>query len=234
MSLKLGINIPSLNAQGNLGKAEKAVSSGFERLSSGLRINRASDDAAGLSVAMSLNTESRVLAQAARNINDGVSLLNAAESALNALSSITTRISELAEQAAKGTYSSAQRIALNSEAQALVSEFNRIVSATRYNGQSLFPVSGVQFSVQAGTGAANASTFNLGTNLTRDIGDGTFAAPISTVNGDANRPTGTYADVNGDGYEDIITGLSTLRVVLANGTGGFTGNISLFPGVSFV
>ena len=105
MAVRIGSNIASLNAQGRLNQATDALSSTYERLSSGMRINKASDDPAGLAVSSSLNVDSRVYSQGIRNINDGLSLLNVAEGALFELSSITTRQQELAEQSANGVYS---------------------------------------------------------------------------------------------------------------------------------
>ena len=127
MPITIGTNIASMRAQRQLGKATEQLSSAYERLSSGQRINHASDDAAGLAVATSLKSDARIFSQGVRNFNDGISLLNVSQSALQALSSIVARQQELAEQAANGTYTSSQRSALNTEASALTSEYNRIV-----------------------------------------------------------------------------------------------------------
>ncbi len=102
MPITLGTNIQSLNAQRLLGRTEEKLSTVFERLSSGQRINRASDDAAGLAISESLNVDRRVYNQAVRNLNDGLSVLNIADSTVEQLSSIVTRIQELAQQAANG------------------------------------------------------------------------------------------------------------------------------------
>ena len=134
MTIRLGSNISSLTAQRKLADGTAALSKTFERLSSGQRINRASDDAAGLAIADSLNAASRVYTQGIRNFSDGLSLLSIAEGALQQLQAITIRQIELAEQAANGVYSTKQRQALNDEANALVDEFNRIVESTSFNG----------------------------------------------------------------------------------------------------
>jgi flagellin len=150
MAITIGSNIASLNAQRRLGTATTKLSETFERLSSGQRINKASDDAAGLSIKMSLDSKARVFSKAANNINDGISYLNIAEGALVSLSDVTTRLLELAEQAANGTYSSIQRQALNTEAQALLLESDRIVSTTTFNGIKLLNGSAARVNIQAG------------------------------------------------------------------------------------
>ncbi len=103
MAITLGSNIASLQAQRQLFKTEQNLSTVFERLSSGQRINRASDDAAGLAISESLNTDRRVFNQGIRNLNDGLSVLNIADSTVAELSGIVIRIQELAEQAANGS-----------------------------------------------------------------------------------------------------------------------------------
>ncbi len=126
MAITLGCNVASLIAQRELAKGTSALNNSFTRLSSGLRINRASDDRAGLSIASSLNSDRRVYLQGIRNLNDGVSALSIADGGLQELSGILVRMKELAEQAANGVYGTSQRAALNLEAQALKSEYNRI------------------------------------------------------------------------------------------------------------
>ena len=109
LSITIGSNIASLKAQGLLSKANEQVGTSLERLSTGMRINRASDDAAGLSIVSRLNSDTRVLTQALRNVNDGISALNIASGTIGQLSTVVTRLSELATQSANGTYSSTQR-----------------------------------------------------------------------------------------------------------------------------
>lgn len=137
MPLTIGINISALNAQRRLGEATDALADTYTRLSSGLRINKASDDAAGLAIAADLNNRSRVYTQGIRNGNDGLSLLSIADSAIESLSSVVTRIRELANQSANGAYSNEQRQALDAEAQALRAEYFRIANSTSFNGTKL-------------------------------------------------------------------------------------------------
>jgi flagellin len=123
--------------QRQLGLAGNTIQSSFERLSSGLRINKASDGAAGLAVAATLNVKGRLYSQGVRNINDGISALNIVESALQSQSNIVIRLKELAAQSANGVYSYSQRQALNIEYQSLVREFGRIGDSSKFNGINL-------------------------------------------------------------------------------------------------
>src|SRR5580693_958213 len=125
-SLTINTNVASLNAQRRLAESTASLQQSFERLSSGLRINTASDDAAGLAIASSLNVDSRVYSQGVRNTNDALSFYSIAEGALNSLVDITTRLKELAQQSSNGVLSFTQRKSLDAEAQALGKEYQRI------------------------------------------------------------------------------------------------------------
>ena len=137
MAIVIGSNVTSLGALRQLAESTSELSSVFTRLSSGLRINKAADDAAGLAVASLLDADARVFHQGVRNLNDGISLLSIAERAVRELSGIATRLQELAEQAANGTLSDEQRGALHEEALALAGEFNRTVDTTGVSGLGL-------------------------------------------------------------------------------------------------
>ena len=140
MPITIANNIASLGAQRQLGKVTESLGSAFERLSSGMRINKASDDAAGLAIADALKSSTRVYTQAINNISDGISAVSIAEGALQQLSQIVIRQSELAEQSANGVYNLKQRKALQSESDALSDEYNRIIQTTKFNGINLiFP-----------------------------------------------------------------------------------------------
>ncbi len=138
MPLSILSNVSSLRSQRALSDSTRRVGLSFERLSSGLRINRASDDAAGLAISEDLRVESRITATASRNVSDGVSLLQIAGGALDSISSLLTRMSELAEQAANGTLGSEQRAALDQEYNSLSREIARISESTEFNGIKLF------------------------------------------------------------------------------------------------
>jgi flagellin len=137
MSINIRTNIPSIIAQRNTGASTKRIGTAYERLSSGLRINHAKDDAAGLSIAESLKADSRIAAVAIRNANDGVSIITITDGAIGQITDIISRLSELAEQSANGVYSNTQRSALQLEFTALTSEITRISETTEFNGLKL-------------------------------------------------------------------------------------------------
>jgi len=138
MALRINTNPVSLRAQQNLSNAQSALSSNVERLSSGLRINRAGDDAAGSSISSKLSADTRGLKQASRNTNDAVSVIQTAEGAMGEINGLLTRMRELAVQSANGgTMTSTERGYIDQEFQLLESEINRIVNVTEFNGQKL-------------------------------------------------------------------------------------------------
>ena len=137
MPIRIFNNIPSLNAQRILGINNDRLATSVERISSGLRINRAADDAAGLAISVALRSDLRALRQAVRNANDGISLINVTEGALNEQSGILIRLRELASQAATGTVGSTERQTIQLEFDALRLEIDRIANTTEFNGQKL-------------------------------------------------------------------------------------------------
>lgn len=224
-------------SQRRLGEGSFALETSLTRLSSGLRINRASDDAAGLAIADSLNVDKRVYQQGIRNLNDGISLLNIADSATAELSTMIIRIEELAEQAANGTVSNAQRKTLDEEAQALSSEVARILQTTEFNDMKLFDGSVQDISLQAGYGQDGSLAIELGTLVTRIVGDGTFnnAEVFDYTANTFGYRAATAADYNGDGKHDIaICGASDnlVSILLGNGDGSFQSptNYSMYRG----
>ena len=137
MAVRIFNNIPSLNAQRILGINSSRLAQSVERISSGIRINKGSDDAAGLAISEALRSDIRALRQAVRNANDGVSLINVTEGALNEQSGILIRLRELASQAATGTVGSTERATIQLEFSALRDEVDRIAATTEFNGQKL-------------------------------------------------------------------------------------------------
>jgi flagellin len=137
MAITLGSNIASLQAQRRLGNATQALGSSYEKLSSGQRINKASDDAAGLAIADSLRANQRVASVAIRNANDGISTIAIADSALGEIGNVLSRLAELSQQSANGVFSIVQRSALSNEFVALSSEVERIAVTTEFNGVKL-------------------------------------------------------------------------------------------------
>ncbi|MCI5066511.1 flagellin FliC [bacterium] len=137
MGITLGTNVSSLQAQRRLSNSTSLLGQTFERLSSGQRINKASDDAAGLAIADSLRADQRIASVAIRNANDGISTIAIADSALSEIGGVLSRLAELSEQSANGVYSNTQRSALQNEFTALGSEIERIASTTVFNGVAL-------------------------------------------------------------------------------------------------
>jgi len=151
MGLRINTNIPALTAQRNLRMNRASLDKNFEKLSSGSRINHAGDDAAGLAISESLRAQIRGLAQAERNAQDGVSLVQIAEGALGEISNILIRMRELGVQASSDTVGPQERKFLDTEYQQLLSEMDRISASTQFNGVPLLSGSGATFEVQVGT-----------------------------------------------------------------------------------
>ena len=152
MSLTVNTNLAALNAQRNVSKVQTGLAQSVERLSSGLRVNSAKDDAAGLAISMKLTSQVRSLNQAIRNAQDGISVVQTAEGGMNEIHNILTRMRELAQQASTGTLASGDRTALNNEFSDLKSEITRISDTTEFNGLSLLngTLSGSGVSLQVG------------------------------------------------------------------------------------
>jgi flagellin len=179
MGLRINTNVASLNAQRNLMGTKHGLDKSLEKLSSGYRINRAGDDAAGLAISENLRAQIRGLKQASRNAQDGVSLVQVAEGGLNEISSILIRLRELAVQAASDTIGPVERQFLNVEYDQLVSETDRIAEGTEFNGTKLLAGTGSVLDFQVGTrndpnidrlsfdaSKADANSAALGINLT--------------------------------------------------------------------
>ena len=141
MGLRVNSNTASINAQRNLANTTVGLQKSLQRLSSGLRITRAADDAAGLAISEQFRADIRSLGQSQRNGNDGISLLQVAEGALNEVSGILVRQRELAIQAANGTLGSAERTTINNEFQDLSAEITRIANVTEFNGTTVLNTS---------------------------------------------------------------------------------------------
>jgi len=170
----INTNIASLNAQRNLNTSQGALQTSLQRLSSGLRINSARDDAAGMAIADRMTSQIRGLNQAARNANDGISLAQTAEGALSEVSNNLQRIRELAIQSANSTNSSSDRASLDAEAQQLIAEITRVASQTSFNGLNLLDGTFTSQSFQVGANAnqtiavnsiADARATGLGSNI---------------------------------------------------------------------
>lgn len=170
MSLTVNTNIPSLNAQRNLSKSQNSLKTSMERLSSGLRVNSAKDDAAGLAISDRMTAQIRGLNQASRNANDGISLAQTAEGAMQEGVNILQRIRELAVQSANDTNSSADRNSLQAEVNQLVLELERVANTTEFNGIALLNGEFVNQKFQIGANANQTASFSIGSILPTDLG----------------------------------------------------------------
>ncbi len=202
MSATINTNIMSLNAQRNLGMSQASLSTSMQRLSSGLRINSAKDDAAGLAISERMTAQVKGLNQAARNANDGISLAQTAEGALSQVGNNLQRMRELAVQSSNGTNSQVDRDAMNAEFTQLSSEIQRVSEQTSFNGRNLLDGSftGVSFQVGANAGQtitianiANVQTASLGGSTTRVAG----AVAASSITGFATAIAAGDLTING-------------------------------------
>ena len=180
MALTVNTNVSSLNAQRQLANSSDALSRSFTRLSSGLRINSASDDAAGLAIADRLRADVRIASQAVRNANDGISAISIGETALGEVGTILTRLSELASQSASGLVTGTQRSALQQEFTALVSEIDRISSTTSFNGVQLLSA-GTTVALQIGLDGTADSRISFNTVDGTSSGIGLSNVAVSTA-----------------------------------------------------
>lgn len=249
MKISLKSNISALKSQRMLGRGLADIEQTSRSLASGSRINRASDDAAGVSLSSKLLAKNKILSQSLLNLNDGVSVSNIMSSSLLELSSITTRIGELAEQSANGTFTDKQREALDSEAQALRDEYYRIANTTEFNGVKLFTdTDGQKIRLLVGNTTAAGALYLSMPNITGQTGteDVTVTNTTTTTTGDgilniSNTKTSLSdfsltqyelllkGDFNNDGITDIMgqsthieTGKSRIEVRVSDGVGGYT------------
>lgn len=183
MGVRINTNIEALNAQRNLGLTATAYSKSVEKLSSGLRINRAADDAAGLGISETLRSQVNGLNQAIRNAQDGISLVQTGEGALNEVSSMLQRIRELAVQYNNGTNDAAAQASIQAEADALQTTISSIGSNTKFNGIALLAAGSVVLQVGANAGETQTVTT---TDLDTSAADVTDLSSIDAVIADVS------------------------------------------------
>lgn len=208
MASVINTNVPSLNAQRNLGMAQNSLTTSLQRLSSGLRINSAKDDAAGLAISERFSAQIRGNDTARRNANDGVSLSQTGEGALQQMGDILQRVRELAVQSGNATNSSSDRAALNSEVTQLTAELDRFAQTTEFNGQKLFD------------GSFGASTFQVGANANQTI--------TATTSNFRTNQYGTYQIGNGNGTGTLATSAFTTGSTTV--AAGATGTVNIASG----
>ncbi len=180
MGLRINTNVASLNAQRHLFNTTGRFSKSMERLSSGLRINRSGDDAAGLAISESLKSDIRALQQASRNAADGISLVQTAEGSLDEVNNILLRLRELAEQSATETLGSKERDYLDAEFQELLDEIDRISQTAEFNGIKLLDGTALNMNVQVGIGT-DPSTSAVTINLTQGMSSGDLSLTTGTI-----------------------------------------------------
>lgn len=231
MASTINTNVQSLTAQRNLSSSQSAMSTSMARLSSGLRINSAKDDAAGLAISERFTSQIRGVNQAARNANDGISLAQVAEGALGSASSILQRVRELAVQSANATNSSSDRAALNAEVSQLTAELNRIAQTTQFNGQNILDGSFTSATFQVGANANQtiiATTANFSTTKYGNNRIGSSVASSTGGTGDlvlGTTSAGTNPSTAVTGSTSPVTTADTLVVSGATGTANVSVNI---------
>ena len=219
MALTVNTNVSSLNAQRNLNKSGEGLATSMERLSSGMRINSAKDDAAGLQISNRLTSQINGLAVAQRNANDGISMAQTAEGAMNESTNILQRMRELALQSANGSNSATDRDALQKEVSALQTELTRISDTTSFGGQQLLDGSFGTKQFQVGANANETISVSLGSMAASDIGVQSFDLEGATAGlGEASALT-TAATAN-----SVTSGGLTL--VGKNGEDTLIGNVA--------
>jgi len=221
----INTNVASLNAQRNLNGSQSALKVALERLSSGLRINSAKDDAAGLAISERFTSQIRGLDQARRNANDGISLAQTAEGALQSSGDILQRIRELAVQSANASNSAGDRQALNTEVSNLVSELDRIAQTTEFNGLQLLDGSFGSATFQVGANANQTITATTANFRTTAYGNYRVGATVATAtNSDGDLTAGTLAQANASsavvGANGRIAAAGSFAVAGALGTSG--------------
>lgn len=203
MASTINTNIQSLNAQRNLGASQNSLSTSMQRLSSGLRVNSAKDDAAGLAIAERMNAQVKGMNVAVRNANEGISLSQTAEGALGKVSDSLQRMRELAVQSSNASNGTADRANLDAEFQALNEEVTRVLTGTKFNGIDLLST-GATLKFQVGANNVGTDQIDITTtNLT--AGTGLAAVTVGDITSDANALTAM------DDLDDAIDEITTAR-----------------------
>ena len=228
MALTINTNIASLNAQKNLSKTQNALNKSIGRLSSGLRINSAKDDAAGMAISNRFTTQIRGLDQAVRNANDGISLLQTSEGAMQETTSILQRMRELAVQASNDTNSPSDRASLQGEMDQLYSEIDRIAGSTKFNGINLVDGSGGAVNFQIGSDSGQSISVTLKSIKTKDLNLNGYSKLGDLNSGRVGMLGGASAtglSINGTGIASAATSTAkaaATAINLATGTTGVT------------
>lgn len=245
MALTINTNVASLNAQRNLGSSQADLNKSMQRLSSGLRINSAKDDAAGLAISDRMTAQIRGLNQAARNANDGISLAQTAEGALQESTNILQRMRELAVQSANDTNTASDRTSLQAEVSQLQEELNRIAETTQFNGKDLLDgsMSGEEnqatFQVGANAGVSQTISFDIDSAKAEDLSSvGTVISAPSGQAVTANAMTGTLASgellVNGNDVGIVADNAKALASAIESADSSVTATATNEQSLEFV
>jgi flagellin len=205
MALSINTNIASMNATRKLGISTHNLGTTFERLSSGLRVNGAKDDAAGLAISTRMTAQIRGMNMAIRNTNDAVSLVQIAEGALDETTNALQRMRELAVQSANGTMNTSDRLSLELEVKQLRSEVQRISTSTKFNGKALI------------NGAQNAGiTFQVGANATESLTVSVGSAGVAALGVNSSQVTVSTAAVASTALNQLDLALDSVSDIRAN------------------
>ncbi len=237
MALTINTNIASLNAQRNLSKSQNNLSQSMERLSSGLRINSAKDDAAGLAISDRMTSQIRGLNQAARNANDGISMAQTAEGALQETTNILQRMRELAIQSANDTNSASDRSSLQAEINQLKQEITRIANTTTFNDRNILDGSLTDAQFQVGANANETISFSIGSAQATELGSNTLET--SNENG-IETATYTSFQTAANGSEvgvatlGATNGVTGTEVITLTGPTGSTADFTITAGMEAI
>jgi flagellin-like hook-associated protein FlgL len=206
VTVKLGTNITAHFLRQQFGRAAEDLSTATQRLASGQRINRPSDDPTGLAIANKLTTDARVYTQGIRNLNDGISAISIAEGAMSEMANILDRIDELAKQSQNGTLTQTQRNVMQQEVTALQSEWNRIIESTKFNGMSLLTGGDTRMVLQGTPGTDGT--------LAVQFGEEQLAGGITGYAGGTTRVSTSSSEAQGDGLSYVLAISADGRFVL--------------------
>lgn len=209
-------NTPTTSATINvLNRTQDSLTSSLEKISSGLRINRAADDAAGLGVSTKMNSDNTSLRQAMRNTNDGISMIQTAEGSLSELSNILVRMRELSVQASNETYNTSDRGMISTEMTQLRNEYRRITTTANFNGTALLRNSDTSFQIQVGIGTSSNDRISIDMSLLASTLGATGMGSISVLSGQISLSGNqTVAQANIGRLDTAITAVATRRARL--------------------
>ncbi|EGT4274619.1 flagellin domain-containing protein [Cronobacter sakazakii] len=208
----INTNLLSLTTQTNLNKSQSALGTAIERLSSGLRINSAKDDAAGQAIANRMTSQVKGMTQAARNANDGISLVQTAEGNLNEINTNLQRIRELAVQAANDTNGTTDLASINTEITQRLDEINRIAGSANFNGKKLLDGTATDFNIQVGAGTDDSDTITIKTDALIDANATSLASGL-TGSIDSNAKAKSFIDAADTAIAAVDTARSNLGAI---------------------